>query len=250
MTDVAEVARANLAQTALPLPTGYAKGSGAMWRIYQYPLCPFSRKVRFALAVKGVTLELVREYPWDGRDGFAALNPACQTPVVQNGSIVLSDSATICDYFEETIERAPLLGAGPEERAEARRLIAWFDQKFYAEVNAPLLGERMYKRIISRQPPEASVVRAAARAAEGHLDYLDFLLDRRRWLSGPAFGLADIAAAAQISVADYLGGIEWDGHEPAKTWYSALKSRPTFRPLLGERMEGLQPPPHYDKLDF
>jgi glutathione S-transferase len=67
---------------------------------------------------------------------------------------------------------------------------------------------------------------------------------------GPAFGLADIAAVAQISVADYLGGIEWDGHDAARTWYSALKSRPTFRPMLGERMEGLPPPAHYDKLDF
>lgn len=221
-----------------------------MWRLHQYPLCPFSRKVRFALAAKGVAVELVRENPWERRDGFAALNPAGQTPVLQNGSIVLIDSAAICDYFEETIERTPLLGAGPEERAETRRLVAWFDQKFYAEVTAPLLSERMYKRLVVREAPDARIVRDAARHAEGHLDYLDFLLDRRRWLSGPGFGLADIAAAAQISVVDYLGGIEWDGHDPARTWYSALKSRPNFRPLLGERMEGLPPPLHYDKLDF
>jgi len=221
-----------------------------MWRLYQYPLCPFSRKVRFACAVKGVNVELIREYPWERRDGFAALNPAGQTPVLANGSVILADSSAICDYFEETIERTPLLGAGPEERAEARRLIAWFDQKFYSEVTAPLLSERMYKRAILRVPCDASIVRDAARKAEAHLDYLDFLLDRRRWLSGPAFGLADIAAASQLSVADYLGGIDWDGHEPARIWYSALKSRPAFRPLLGERMEGLPPPAHYDKLDF
>jgi glutathione S-transferase len=221
-----------------------------MWRLYQYTLCPFSRKVRFACAVKGISVELVREYPWERRDSFTALNPAGQTPVIQNGTITLADSAAICDYFEETVARTPLLGAGPEERAEARRLTAWFDQKFYAEVTAPLLTERMYNRIVAKQPPDAGIVRQAARNAEAHLDYVDFLLDRRRWLSGPAFGLADIAAVAQISVADYLGGIEWEGHDAARTWYSALKSRPTFRPMLGERMEGLPPPAHYDKLDF
>ncbi len=221
-----------------------------MWRLFQYPLCPFSRKVRFACAVKGIDVELITEFPWDRRDTFAALNPAGQTPVATNGNITLSDSAAICEYFEETVDRVPLLGAGPEERAEARRLIAWFDQKFYAEVTAPLLSERMYKRLFAKLAPDAATVRNAARNAEAHLDYLDFLLDRRRWLSGPGFGLADIAAAAQISVADYLGGIEWDGHEPARIWYSALKSRPAFRPMLGERMEGLLPPAHYDKLDF
>jgi glutathione S-transferase len=221
-----------------------------MWRLFQYPLCPFSRKVRFVCAVKAVPVELVLEYPWTRRDGFAALNPAGQTPVLQKGDVTLVDSAAICDYLEETVDRVPLLGSGPEDRAEARRLIAWFDQKFYAEVTAPLLSERMYKRLFSHQAPDSATLRSAGRNAEGHLDYLDFLLDRRRWLSGPAFGLADIAAAAQLSVADYLGGVDWDGHEPSRTWYSALKSRPTFRPMLAERMEGLPPPPHYDKLDF
>jgi glutathione S-transferase len=221
-----------------------------MWRLHQYPLCPFSRKVRFALAVKGLSVELVHELPWERRPGFLALNPAGQTPVVAQDDVVLADSSAIIDYFEETITRTPLISGTPEERAEIRRLVVWFDQKFYAEITAPLLGERMYKRLYTRTPPDAGTLRTASRAAETHLDYLDWLLERRRWLSGSAFGMADIAAAAQISVADYLSGLEWDGHEPARIWYSAMKSRPTFRPLLGERVEGLPPPEYYDKLDF
>lgn len=221
-----------------------------MWQLYQYPLCPFSRKVRIVCAEKGVMVELLRELPWERRDGFTQLNPAGQTPVLCSDAVVLSDSSAIVEYLEETIERTPLLGSGAAERAESRRLVAWFDQKFYSEVVVPLLGERMFKRVVTRQSPDAATLRAAAKAAEGHLDYLDYMLDHRRWLSGIAFGMADIAAAAQISVADYLAGIDWHGHDASKQWYSALKSRPTFRPLLGERMEGLAPPAHYDKLDF
>jgi glutathione S-transferase len=221
-----------------------------MWRLHQFPLCPFSRKVRFALAVKGVNVELLPCLPWEKPERLTALNPAGQTPVIELDSLVLADSVAICDYFDETVERSPLLAGTPEERAETRRLVAWFDQRFYAEVTAPLLAERMYKRVVTRQPPDSARLRAAARAADVHLDYLDWLLERRRWLSGSTFGMADIAAAAQISVADYLSGLQWDRHEPARIWYSALKSRPTFRPLLGERMEGVLPPDHYDKLDF
>lgn len=221
-----------------------------MWRLFQFPLCPFSRKVRFALAVKGVAVELVDEAPWEKRPAFMAMNPAGQTPVVQQGDLVLADSTAICDYFEETVDRTPLLGASPVERAEVRRLIAWFDHKVYAEVTGPLLAERMFKRLVLRQSPDGTRVRDAGRQAEAHLDYLDYLLERRSWLAGPAFGLADIAAAAQLSVADYLGGLDWDGHEPARTWYSAIKSRPSFRPLLADRIPGLPPPNHYDKLDF
>ena len=47
-----------------------------MWQLYQFPLCPFSRKVRLMLAEKGVAHELVRESPWLKRDEFTDLNPA------------------------------------------------------------------------------------------------------------------------------------------------------------------------------
>jgi glutathione S-transferase len=77
--------------------------------------------------------------------------------------------------------------------------------------------------------------------AHEHLDYIDWLTDTRRWLAGAQLSLADFAAAAQISVADYLGGIDWAGHEQAHGWYRVMKSRPSFRPLLTEKMEGIPP---------
>jgi glutathione S-transferase len=222
-----------------------------MWRLYQYPLCPFSRKVRLALAEKGVAFEMVAELPWQRRDEFIDLNPAGQTPVlVGDRGGVLVDSAAICEFFEETIERAPLIGASAADRAEVRRLVAWFDQKFYAEVTHLLLGERMFKRLVERVPPDGSVLRCAGRNLEYHLGYLEYLLDHRRWLSGPTIGLADLAAAAHLSVVDYLSALDWKGHGGAKQWYSVIKSRPGFRPLLTDRMDGLPPPAHYDKLDF
>jgi len=51
-------------------------------------------------------------------------------------------------------------------------------------------------------------------------------------------------------VADYLGGIDWKNHEATARWYSGMKSRPSFRPLLSERMEGIPPAPHYDDVNF
>ncbi|PSJ19443.1 glutathione S-transferase, partial [Halomonas sp. ND22Bw] len=75
------------------------------------------------------------------------------------------------------------------------------------------------------------------------------LLDHRQWIGGATMSLADLAAAAQISIADYLGGIDFKTHDLAKRWYVGMKSRPSFRPLLAERMEGVPPPADYEKLD-
>jgi glutathione S-transferase len=223
-----------------------------MWQLYQFPLCPFSRKVRLLMAEKGIPVELKRENPWESRDEFFDLNPAGETPVLveESKGLVLIDSNAICEYFEETVDRAPMLGGGSAARAEVRRLVAWFDRKFFGDVVAPMMEERMKKRLVSRDPPDTRVLREAMKTANGHLDYIDYLLDHRRWLGGPILSLADLACAAHLSVADYLGGIDWRGHKQTSDWYSGLKSRPSFRPLLGERMEVISPPTHYDKVDF
>jgi glutathione S-transferase len=103
----------------------------------------------------------------------------------------------------------------------------------------------MKKRLVLKQPPDSGALRIAMRLAHEHLDYIDWLTDTRRWLAGAQLSLADFAAAAQISVADYLGGIDWSGHEQAHGWYRVMKSRPSFRSLLTEKMEGIPPPQHY-----
>jgi glutathione S-transferase len=223
-----------------------------MWQLYQFPLCPFSRKVRLLLGEKGVGYDLLRESPWARRDEFIDMNPAGQTPVMTDADrgILLIDSMAICEYFEETIDKAAMINGTAANRAEIRRLVTWFDTHFYHDVTAPLLHERMVKRLVHRAAPDAKVLREAMKAAERHLDYTDYLLDHRKWLGGATMSLADLAAAAQISVADYLGGIDWKGHELTTGWYRGFKSRPSFQPLLSERMEVIGPPKHYAQLDF
>lgn len=221
--------------------------AGQMWQLFCFPLCPFSRKVRLALSEKGVAYDLHRENPWDASDSFYSLNPAGRTPVLwlEEKNLALADSQAICEYFEETVDRSPLILGTALNRAEIRRLVALFDENFFADVTYPLMHERMKKRLILRQPPDSRALRDAMRLAHEHLDYLDWLTDNRRWLAGAQLSLADFAAAAQISVALYLGGIDWTGHEGAHAWYRVMKSRPSFRPLLTEKMEGIPQPAQY-----
>ncbi|WP_086738958.1 glutathione S-transferase family protein [Erythrobacter colymbi] len=221
-----------------------------MWLLYQFPLCPFSRKIRLLLSEKNIPFDLVREDPWAASDHFFNLNPAGRTPVIvhQDKNVVIPDSRAIAEYFEETVDRNPMINGTATQRAEIRRLVALFDENFYADVTAPLLSERMKKRIL-RQPPDSGALRNAMKMAHGHLDYLDWLIDNRPWVAGSTMSLADLAAAAQISVADYLGGIDWTGHEQTRGWYAVFKSRPSFRPLLTERMDVIKPPAHYALLD-
>ena len=218
-----------------------------MWQLYHFPLCPFSRKLRLALAEKGVRHELRLEYPWEASEEYYSISPTGRTPAMrlEEKNLTLTDSRAICEYFEETIDKVPLILGTALGRAEIRRLVALFDEQFYSDVTQPLLLEKMKKRIVLRQSPDSRALRSAMKLAHEHLDYIDWLVGTRRWLAGAQLSLADFAAAAQISVADYLGGIDWAGHEGAQAWYRVIKSRPSFRPLLTEKMDGLPPPAHY-----
>ncbi len=223
-----------------------------MWLLHQFPLCPFSRKVRLLLGEKGVGYELVAEKPWERADEFLDLNPSGTTPVVtsRDRNVRLMHSSAICEYFEETVDKARMISGTAADRAEIRRLTAWFDESFYGAVTGPLLHERMLKRVVHRMSPDTAALREAMKAANEMLGYVDWLIDHRAWLGGSALSLADLAAAAHLSVADYLGGVDWRAHEQTRNWYMAMKSRPSFRPLLAERMPGISPPADYDKVDF
>lgn len=222
-----------------------------MWNLYHFALCPFSRKIRLVLSEKGVDFDPVSIQPWDAPEEFYHLNHAGRTPVLHDPSkrITLVDSQAICEYLEETVDRSPLVLGSAAQRAEIRRLVALFDQIFYADVTHPLLHEKMKKRLILRTAPDSGVLRRAMRLAHEHLEYIDWLVGNRRWLAGSQLSLADFAAAAQISVIDYLGGLDWRGHEDAHGWYRVIKSRPSFGQLLADKMEGLPPPRNYSDVN-
>lgn len=199
------------------------------------------------MAEKGITPDLVLEYPWRPSEGFDRISHAGRVPVLRHESngTALVDSQAICEYFEETVDKSPLILGSAASRAEIRRLVAQFDQVFYFDVTAPLMHEKMRKRLVLKLSPDSGVLRHTARLLHQHLDYIDWLTDTRRWLAGSQLSLADFAAAAQISVVDYLDAIDWKDHESAHGWYRVMKSRPSFRSLLADRMEGIPAPRHY-----
>ncbi len=219
--------------------------------LYHLPLSPYARKVRLALAEKRIPFELRIERVWERRPEFVALNPAGTVPVLQEANgLVVADSYAICEYLDEAYPDIGLFGRTLAERAEVRRLVAWFDGKFAQEVTANLLYEKQMKRLLGRGNPDASAIRAGYMNLKPHLEYLGWLAETRAWLAGPQVSLADFAAAAHLSALDYIGDVDWSLNEPAKDWYARMKSRPSFRGVLADRVSGVTPPPHYADLDF
>ncbi len=219
--------------------------------LYHLWLSPFARKIRVVLKEKNLDFTMKVEKTWERRPEFLALNPAGDVPVlIEPDGTVLADASAIAEFLDEVYRDKLLIGINALDRAEVRRLTQWFDGKLNREVTEPLVGEKMMKRFLGLGEPNSGAIRAGKANLGYHLDYITFLVERRRWLAGDHFSLADISAAAHLSALDYLGDVPWDDHEPAKEWYARIKSRPSFRPLLADHIPGAPPPKHYADLDF
>jgi glutathione S-transferase len=219
--------------------------------LYHLPLSPFSRKIRLVLSEKRLPFELRIEKVWQRRPEYLELNPAGTVPtLVEPNGMVIADSGVIGEYLEEAYPDSPLLGRTPAERVEARRLVAWFDGKFAQEVTHNLLGEKFLKRLAGRGEPDANALRAGYANLRHHMEYLGWLAETRKWIAGSTISLADFAAAAHVSALDFASDVDWSVSEAAREWYARMKSRPSFRPILADRVPGVTPPAHYADLDF
>lgn len=222
-----------------------------MRTLYHHPIHALSRTARVMLAEKGLPFEPVVERPWERRTEFLKLNPAAEVPVlVEEDGTVVAGGLAVIEYLEEAYPDTPLLPREIAARAEVRRVADWFLHKFEREVAENLVGEKLIKRLSGQGHPFAPAIRAGLANVTYHLDYIAFLSERRPWLAGSSFTLADIAAAAQLSCLDYIDNVPWDRSPEAKDWYARIKSRPSFRALLADNITGCPPPKHYADLDF
>jgi glutathione S-transferase len=230
-----------------------------MATLYHHPICAHSRFVRLVLAEMGMDVALEEERVWERRRPFLIMNPAGTTPVmVEDGGLVVPGAGAIAEYLDET--RGLGLGAQrllPEDvtgRIEVRRLLDWFNNKFFLEISDPLVTEKVFKRFMRAEDgggaPDMNTIRAARTNVRYHLQYIGWLTASRNWLAGPNLTYADLAAAAQLSCADYLGDVPWNEEAAAQAWYARIKSRPSFRAILADRIPGMAPAAHYADLDF
>ncbi len=230
-----------------------------MLTLFHHPFCPHSRFARLALNEMGLDVRLIEERVWERREDFLTLNPAGALPVLLlEGCPPVPGAAIVAEFLDETYGASlgdrRLLPPETGARIEVRRLMSWFNDKFFAEVSGPLTAERLYKRRIPINSgggsPDMEVIRAARHNIQYHLAYIGWLVRTRDWLAGDRLTYADLAAAAHVSAADYLGDVPWKEDDAAKAWYARIKSRPAFRPLLNEVLGGIPPSPTYADLDF
>ena len=218
--------------------------------LVHHSISPQSRKIRLMMSEKKMLFVLREEEPWNISGNIKKLNPSGELPIFIFDGNIISGNYAITEYLEEAYPEPRLLLGDAKQRAEIRRLTDWFDNKFYNEVYKYIVIEKVYKRFKDGLSPDSRILKAGLNNLKFHLEYIDWLAERNNYLCGQEFSLADLTAAAHLSVIDYLGDISWEDYKNAKLWYSKIKSRPSFKDILRDTIKGIFPAKHYTNLDF
>jgi glutathione S-transferase len=206
---------------------------------------------RIYLKEKALEHELIMDFPWNRKNTFSKHHVFSDLPTLMDlDGAVLEGWYAIIEHLEQSYRASSLLGITQKEKAESRRIVILFNEMFFADVTKNIVFEKIIKKYVENSSPDSSSIRRGIGEIKKYFGYITALTDCRNWLSGNDFSLADIAAAAQISCIDYVGAVEWNDYPDVKNWYVRIKSRPSFRDILQDRIPNVTPPDHYQELDF
>ena len=218
--------------------------------LIHHPISPAGRKIRLQMAEKKMLFILREEEPWKLSDDIYKLNPAGELPIFLSDGNVIAGNYAISEYLEEASSDVPMIFGDTKQKAEIRRLVDWFDNKFFKEVYRNIVFEKVHKRFANGMAPDSKTLKMGINNLMYHLEYIEWLLEKRQYLAADTVSLADLSAAAELSIIDYLGSVPWDDFKTAKLWYSKMKSRPSFKDILKDNIRGILPAKHYTNLDF
>lgn len=230
-----------------------------MLKLYHGPTSVCSQKVRVALAEIGLDYEshLLDLQKGDQFDpDYMRLNPEAVVPTLVDDALVLFESSLIAEYLDKTYNDGRFM---PEETALEARTRLWLVRSIavHGAINTLSFSTAMRAKILSTKTPE-EVAAAIARMpdpvarekrrnlfAEGLNSYhvgqalrilrrcfsdMSNQIGAGDWLSGPTFGLADIALVPYIDRVDRLGfsGLWGEDFATVGTWHKRMRQRHSY----------------------
>jgi glutathione S-transferase len=213
-----------------------------MRRLIHLLLSPPSRFARLLIAEKRLTF-----------DPVPSEDMAAQLPVFtdMDGTRAVGLWAVV-DHLEGGYPEHAMTPEDAGARAESLRLLDWAMGALHENVTRRIVYEKASQRFTgapAKRAPDMEAIRGGREALRAMLKDVGASADANGYLAARECTLGDLAVAAHISALDYFGEIAWSEHTSAAEWYMRMKSRPSFRSLLADRIPGQPPVSHYAELD-
>ncbi len=206
-----------------------------MPKVFGINASPYVRKVRVALAEKGIPYDLDPVIPVNVSDDYRKISPLGKVPAFEDNGRTLSDSSIICAYLERKNPQPPLYPSDAYDYAWALWIEEYADTALAQVVGPKIFFQRIIGPTFFNRPTEEEVLtKAVNEELPPLLTYLESQLNGDYFV-GKAFSIADVSVAAQL--VNYAhAGYSVDGSKWPKLskWKDRVCSRPSFKALIDE----------------
>ena len=117
-----------------------AANKRSVMTLYSDPSSIHCHRVRFVLAEKNVTVDIVDADPLNLPEDVMEMNPYGSLPTIFDRDLTLYDSRIIMEYLDERFPHPPLLPVDPVNRAASRLYLYRVDHDWYSKVETILKG--------------------------------------------------------------------------------------------------------------
>jgi glutathione S-transferase len=197
-----------------------------MYKLISATPSPYARKVRIALAEKGIPFELLTEVPWDHTTSTPKYNPLEKLPVLigDDGSCWY-ESRFILEYLELTHPAPPLLPQDTAGLLAAKRLEVLCDGVCDA------LVLMFFEKMRAATVQSAEWTARQQRKVDGGLKEIARLVGKCEFAVGNTFSLGDIAAATVVGyISVRWPQMPWRAQYPDLAAYSdRMEARPSLQ---------------------
>jgi glutathione S-transferase len=169
-------------------------------KLYGFPGSPNTWKVRALASYLKIPLdfELVDLSKGAQRaPAYLAINPTGRTPTLIDGDFTLWESNAILQYLAEKTSNS-LWPKDARSRADIGRWQFWQIGHWSAEACAPLIFQRLVKKLLNLGPADEAVVAKGTECFNKEAKMLDAHLAKQKYLVGDALTVADFAVAAPL----------------------------------------------------
>jgi len=202
-------------------------------------LSPFVRKVRVALAEKGIDYDSVPQIPFGPRDEYTKISPLGKIPCWQDGDFALPDSSCILAYLERVRPDPALYPKDAKDFGRALWYEEYADTKLVEALTIPFFQRYVQPRFFNQEPDEDAIRKALTEDVPPVFDYLERELGDRDVLVGAHFSVADIAVGSPfVNFAHGQEKVDAGRWPKLAAYVERLHARPSFKAIIEEEMAG------------
>jgi glutathione S-transferase len=204
-------------------------------KLYTYPASTTCRPVMFFAADAGINLEYEIIDLMSGgqfKPEFAAVNPNCHVPVLEDGSFRLTESSAILKYLADSVN-SPAYPKDLKARARVNEMMDWFNTGFYAAFGYGVCYPQVLDHIKLSDPAANKLsIEAHKTHAESYLKVLDARLAKDPYVCGKDLTIADYFGSGLLSVGELVGST-FEAYPNVRKWYDRMQSRPNWQATNG-----------------